>query len=206
MRRPFLVVPAILLLVAACADADRAADTVAVRDTAAALAAAGVTAGVTPGTPADSGCMPGPVADTAAGPVMLGMTVDEIRARCPGARDRTALADEGQPARTLTVPLGGDTVVASIVDGRAWRLAVTTPGLRTRDSLGVGTPLPRLLALPGARGLTGEGRTFVIAEAPCGLSFELSNGVKGVVADTATLRRLPRGTRVKRVLVTGCGG
>lgn len=161
------------------------------------------TDGVTSLTPADSGCAPAPLADSAAGPVRLGMTVDELRARCAGTRDATGL-EEGMRARTITVPVGADTVAASIVEGRVWRLAVASRGLRTRDSLGVGTPLATLLALPGARGLTGEGRTFVVADAPCGLSFELGTRVEGA-ADSAALRRLPPATRVRRVLVTGCG-
>ena len=197
-----LLIPAILLLVAACSGPERAAtDTMA--DSLAERAAA--TDGVTTITPADSGCAPGLLADSAAGPIRLGMSVEEARARCPAAHDTTALGAEGMRERILHVPVGADTVAASIVEGRVWRLAVTTRGLRTRDSLGVGTPLARLLALPGARGITGEGRTFVIAEAPCGLSFELSNGARGAATDTAALRRLPRGTIVRRVLVTGCG-
>jgi hypothetical protein len=161
--------------------------------------------GVTTETPADSGCAPAPLADSAAGPVRLGMRVEEIVARCPGARD-SSVSQEGTRTRTLVVPVGRDTVEASIVEGRAWRLAVATRGLRTRDSLGVGTPLARLLALANPRGLTGEGRTFVVADQPCGLSFELDRFVSRAEPDTATLRREATGAVVKRVLVTGCAG
>jgi hypothetical protein len=214
MPRPLLIPAALVMFAAgavACteqAGTDRAAtDTLpagagAVRDTSAAAD------GVTTATAADSGCAPAPLADSAAGPVRLGMTVEELRTRCAGTRDSTGLAEEGLPARTLLVPVGADTVAARIVEGRAWRLAVTSRGLRTRDSLGVGTPLATLLALPGAHGLVGEGRTFVVANRPCGLSFELSAGVRGggtARADSAALRRLPAGTVVRRVLVTGCG-
>ena len=163
------------------------------------------TDGVTMETPADSGCAPAPLADSAAGPVRLGMRVEEIVARCPGTRDSSE-ALEGTRQRTLLVPVGTDTVAASIVEGRAWRLAVATPGLRTRDSLGVGTSLARLLALPNPRGLTGEGRTFVVADRPCGLSFELSRFVARADPDSAVLRREAGRARVKRVLVTGCAG
>lgn len=163
------------------------------------------TDGVTAETPADSGCAPAPLADSAAGPIRLGMRVDEIVARCPGARDSSG-TEEGTPTRTLVVPVGAtDTVAASIVGGRAWRLAVATRGMRTRDSLGVGTTLARLLALPNPRGLTGEGRTFVVADEPCGLSFELSRFVARADPDTSVLRREAGRATVKRVLVTGCG-
>lgn len=160
--------------------------------------------GVTTLTPADSACAPAPLADSAAGPVRLGMTVEQLRARCPGARDSTGLGDEGMPTRSLVVPVGTDTVEASIVDGRAWRLAVTTTGIRTPDSLGVGTPLSRLLTLPGARGIAGEGRAYIVADRPCGLSFQLDT--RTAPASDAGIRGLPGGTRVGRVLVTGCGG
>ena len=158
--------------------------------------------GVTTVTPADSACAPAPLADSAAGPVRLGMTVEQLRARCAGTRDTTVLADEGMRERMLLVPVGRDTLAASIVDDRVWRVAVTTPGIRTRDSLGVGTRLSRLLEMPGARGIAGEGRSFVIADVPCGLSFQLDARATG----DAEIRGLPGETRVKRVLVTGCGG
>lgn len=204
------LIPATVLVFAACmgcTGGDRSADTVAATVPAATpdTTGAAATDGVTSITAADSGCAPAPLADSAAGPVRLGMSVEELRTRCAGTRDSTGLADEGMSARTVLVPVGADTVAARIVEGRAWRLAITSRGLRTRDSLGVGTPLARLLALPGARGITGEGRTFIVADAPCGLSFELSAGVRDGNADSAALRRLPASTVVKRVLVTGCG-
>lgn len=195
---------AALLAFGACTGDARPADSAAAaaRDTTPTTAADGVTAG----TPADSGCAASPLADSAAGPVRLGMRVEEIVARCPGARE-SAGSEEGTPTRTLVVPVGAaDTVDASIVDGRAWRLAVTSRGLRTPDSLGVGTPLARLLALANPRGLTGEGRTFVVADEPCGLSFELDRFVKRAEPDTGVLRREAKGAVVRRVLVTGCGG
>lgn len=179
----------------------RAGDSTPARDTATPARPDGVVAT----TPADSGCLATSLADSAAGPVRLGMGVDEIARRCAGTRDSSG-TQEGMPARTLVVPIGADTVAASIVDGRAWRLAVTTRGLRTRDSLGVGTGLTRLLALPGAHAITGEGSTFVVASVPCGLSFELDAFVPSSNPDSAALKRMAvRGAKVKRVLVTGCG-
>ena len=196
--------PLVFLLAAAtlvaCDRSTPRADSTTARDTATVAPADGVTQA----TAADSGCAPAPLADSAAGPVRLGMRADEIAARCAGTRDSSG-TQEGTPTHTLVVPVGAELVHASIVDGRAWRLAVVTPGLRTRDSLGVGTPLSRLLALPGARGLTGEGSTYVVADRPCGLSFELDAFVPRAEPDTAALHRLAgKGAKVKRVLVTGC--
>src|SRR5215217_1557855 len=182
MHRNVLATLLIVALAACAGDARDGDSAVTARDTTAVAAPDGV---IVP-TPADSGCSAAPIADSSAGPVRLGMRVDEITARCPGAHDSSGTR-EGMPVRTLVVPIGSDTVAASIVDGRAWRLAVVTPGLRTRDSLGVGTPLTRLLTLPGARALTGEGRTYVVADEPCGLSFELSEFASKGKLDAADL-------------------
>lgn len=171
----------IALALAGCARGERAPAT----DTATAPPAP-----ATPATPAppvaSASCAPGPLTDSSAGPLRLGMLVAQVTAACPGTRDTTRLADEGQLERVLTVPLGADSLMASIVDGRVWRIAVTSPGPRTADALGVGTPAARLRALPGARGISGEGRDFIIADVPCGMSFQVER-------DT-----------VRRVLVTGC--
>jgi hypothetical protein len=87
-----------------------------------------------------------------------------------------------------------------------WRIEITDPGLRTADWLGVGTPLPTLLALKGGKqGLTGEGSLFLITEARCGLSFELSEPRSPSGSwPMERLQTLPRSTVVKRVLVIGC--
>lgn len=196
----FVIVPACAAQFAACGAGDgKPADTAT--DTATQVAGAD-SAAASPAAPAESACAPAPMSDSAAGPVRLGMTVESLRARCPGTRDSTGLGDEGATTRSLLVPVAGETIDASIVAGRVWRIAVTSPGVRTADSLGVGTPLSRLLALPGARGIAGEGRAFVVADRPCGLSFQLD--VDRALA-AGEIGRLPGGTRVKRVLVTGCG-
>ena len=203
MRMPRRLSLFVVLAVVACSSGDRPADTtVTARDTTSAASSDGVAVA----SPADSGCAGGLLTDSSAGSVQLGNRVESIRARCPGARDSTG-TQEGMPTSSLVVPVGADTIAVSIVEGRAWRLAVLTRGLRTADSLGIGTSLTRLLQLPGARAITGEGRTFVVAERPCGLSFELDRFVQAAEPDTAMLRTLARqGAVARRVLVTGCAG
>ena len=134
------------------------------------------------------------------------MAADSVKAHCSVVRDTVELRSEGQQERILVVAFGGDTANLEINKGKVWRIEITEPGLRTADWLGVGTPLPTLLALDGGvQGLTGEGNLFLIAEARCGLSFELS-APRSPSGDwpKARLRQLPKSTVVKRVLVIGC--
>jgi hypothetical protein len=149
-----------------------------------------------------------PVIDSAGvGALRIGVPLDSVRARCLVLRDTVELRAEGQPARIVSVPIGGDTVEAEIVDGRVWRVTVARPGLRTADSLGVGTPVTRLLALfPRAIGAHGEGGIYATSTR-CGLSFRLTDlapGARFRGGTTAALRALPPGAAVTRVLVTGC--
>ena len=108
---------------------------------------------------------------------------------------------EGQPSRILRVAMGGETVDVEVADDRVWRIPVTDPDMRTADSLGVGTPVAKLLELPGAAPAMGEG-TYVMSPAHCGLSFQLRGA--GVVRTVEELRALPASVQVERMLVTGC--
>ena len=141
------------------------------------------------------------------GDLRIGRTLDSVRALCAVGRDTTRLATEGQLARLITVSIDGEVVEAEIVDEKIWRIEVRSSRFRTADSLGVGTPLSRLLALGSARGITGEGQLFVVSPEQCGLSFRLSdNGSRSRSQnwDRAALSRLPAGTVVNKVLIVGC--
>lgn len=169
-------------------------------------------------TGADSGSaarQPSAVSDACGRPVIdgegvggirLGMEVDTVKAHCAIIRDTVELRSEGQAERILVAAFGDDTVTVEVDSARVWRIEITDPGLRTADWLGVGTPLSALLALKGGKqGLTGEGNLFVITEARCGLSFELSEPRSPSGAwPVERLRTLPKSTVVKRVLVVGC--
>lgn len=104
------------------------------------------------------------------------------------------------------IALGADTIAAQIVDGRVWRIEVLSPGARTVDSLGVGTPLRRLLEMSSPRGAAGEGRMFILSPDHCGQSFEISRvGPMPKAGWTlAALAKLPDTTHVIRVLVVRC--
>jgi hypothetical protein len=141
------------------------------------------------------------------GELRVGRPVAEVAARCELLGDTTEIRAEGLPARIVTVDLGRDTVEAEAVDDRVWRIALEHPAFRTADSLGVGTPLSRLLRFEGARGMAGEDGLYLRLPTHCGLSFRLSDSGRGAaLADPSPemLRRLPADTRVDRVLVVGC--
>jgi len=170
-----------------------------------------------PGAPAPQSAAPSapragdacgrPVVDgNGIGVIRIGMPVDAVKARCIVARDTMELRAEGQSERILVVPFGTDTANVEVNDGRVWRIEITNPGLRTADWIGVGTPLSALLGLKGGvQGLTGEGNLFLLAEAKCGLSFELSEpGSPAGNWPVERLRTLPPNTVVKRILVLGC--
>ena len=139
------------------------------------------------------------------GAIRIGMDADSVKARCHVARDTVETRTEGQQERILVVAIGGDTATVEVSSGRVWRIDIRTPSLRTADSLGVGTPLPRLLALEGGvQGLVGEGSLFLLSQARCGLSFELSAHPAPGDWQRPQLRTLPPATQVTRVLVIGC--
>lgn len=140
------------------------------------------------------------------GDLSIGKTVGDVRSECGVVHDTTRLASEGQLARILTVAVR-DLVEAEVVDGKVWRIEVVSARFRTPDSLGVGTPLSRLLELRNVRGITGEGQLFVVSPGHCGLSFRLSNNGSGARSqnwDRAALSRLPSATVVDKVLIVGC--
>jgi hypothetical protein len=140
------------------------------------------------------------------GNIRIGMAADTVKARCVVVRDTVERRAEGQLERILVVPFEQDTAVVEVNDGRVWRIEITEPGLRTSIWLGVGTPLSTLLALNGGvQGLVGEGNLFLVSQALCGLSFELSEPRSPSGSwNAARLRTLPKSTVVKRVLVIGC--
>lgn len=154
-----------------------------------------------PPAPDGRECAMAPVTGRGIGDVSIGMSIDELRSRCTVTGDTTVQGAEGQPSRILRVAMGGETVDVEVKDERVWRIPVTDRELRTADSLGVGTPLAKLLELPDVTPAMGEG-TYVLSPAHCGLSFQLRGA--GVARTAEELRKLPRSLEVERMLVTGC--
>ncbi len=145
--------------------------------------------------------------DEGIGHLRIASTVESVGLTCNIVRDTTAIGAEGMPARKLLVALSRDTVEAEVVSGRVWRIAVASPRLQTADSLGVGTPISRLLRLRKPHGMTGEGAFFVASPDHCGMSFRLANagpGARRGDLDSTGLSRLPAPTVVSEVLIFGC--
>jgi ligand-binding SRPBCC domain-containing protein len=152
-------------------------------------------------------CDEATVTGSGIGVLRIGTPVDSVRARCRIVRDTIERRAEGQPSRVITVLVGEDSVEAEVDSGRVWRIEVTRASPRTADSLGVGTPLSRLLELPDVRATSGEGGAYLQSPARCGLSFQLSAyGPGGLRAEwsAAALRRFPPATVVRRLLIVGC--
>jgi imidazolonepropionase-like amidohydrolase len=132
-----------------------------------------------------------------------------VESACKVVDDYFGPGAEGMDERYIVVDFDTARVSAIVVDDRVWRVHITSDAFRTADSIGVGTPLARLLRVPGLRGAEGEGRLFVFSPERCGLSFRLSNIPRGGehrgAWDLAALRSLPAGTVVDEVLSFGCG-
>jgi hypothetical protein len=142
------------------------------------------------------------------GCLRIGAPATDVHHPCRVVSDTTKLGAEGMPERRIVAIVPpDDTLSATIADDSVWRIEVTSGTILTADSLGVGTPLRRLLAEPGARALEGEGRIFITVPRHCGLSFQLA----AVRPDSelarpidVVVRHLPPTTPVSRVLVVGC--
>jgi hypothetical protein len=158
-------------------------------------------------SPSMSSCGGEIVGEEGIGQLRIGTNVESLRQKCNVIRDTTVMGAEGMPARKFVVAFSQDTVEAEIVDGRVWRIAISSPGLRTADSIGVATKIGRLRQLKEPHGMTGEGQFFVASPQHCGMSFRLSGG--GLRAqrgdlDSTGLAHLPASAAVSEVLVFGC--
>ena len=146
------------------------------------------------------------ITETGVGKVKIGMTANALRASCQIVLDTLRPGGEGEIQHVLRVAFPPDYLDAEIVNDSVWRLDILTPGIRTADSLGVGTALHRLLQMSRPRGASGEGRMFVMSPDHCGRSFEISyfGPMPRGGWTPANLARLPDSTHVVAVLVSKC--
>jgi hypothetical protein len=144
--------------------------------------------------------------DEGIGALRISRAVSDIRNVCRVVRDTVVEDTEGNPQRELIVSLGQDTVVAEIVNDRVWRLSIRSGGIRTSDSLGVGTRVSTIRRFPKVRVAMGEGGVYAMIPAHCGLSFQLAaNPEARAGTKRDDLRSYSDTASVVRVLVFGCG-
>jgi hypothetical protein len=147
------------------------------------------------------------VTENGVGAVEIGDPRDSVRTRCIIVSDSTAQNGEGPVQGNVVVGVAGLPLLVEIAEGRVYRLAVTDTLFRTRDGLGPGFAVGRLLDLPGAIVLEGVHDLSVVLNAHCGLYFRIpkpaippENGGRW----TDVVRAMPEGTPVERVVVHGC--
>ena len=141
------------------------------------------------------------------GRLKIGMAADSVKAQCHVISDTVRPGPEGMSQRVLVVAFGHDLVDAEIVNDSVWRLDVRSPAFQTRDSVGVGSPIGKLLATWTAEeGVTGEGNFAVVSRIDCGLSFILDGKIPPLPRHWTEkdLANLPADTHVKRILIYKC--
>lgn len=136
------------------------------------------------------------------------MSPDSVKRVCSVVRDTTEMP-EGQAQRMLIVATAGDTLRASIEDGKVYSIVVESPRFRMLDSLHAGMPLSRLLGLPRLTGGRGEYGLYVWSDAPetCGVSFLVRFAGRDPMIRTVNRESLePYATsaRITQALVRGC--
>lgn len=141
------------------------------------------------------------------GRLKLGMRADSVKAVCRIAFDTVRPGPEGMSQRVMSVAFPPGNVEAEIVSDSVWRLNITTPGIVTADSIGVGSPLRKLLERGDPQAFIGEGNFVLVFRNRCGLSFVLKGGIPPGRARTwrrQDLLALPQDRPVEHVLVYKC--
>jgi hypothetical protein len=147
------------------------------------------------------------VTENGIGAVEIGDARDSVRTRCLVMSDSTAQNGDGNFQGNLVVGVNGSPLVVEIADGRVNRLAVTDTLFRTRDGLGPGVAVTRLIDLPGSIVLEGQHDLSVVVGSHCGLYFRIPKPATPPPDGgrwTDVVRALPPDTPVERVVVRGC--
>jgi len=148
------------------------------------------------------------ITDEGIGELKPGRSVSDVKRLCDVFSDAPQLATEGQMERVLSVRIGSETIAATVVDDRIWRLDVRTPRFVTADSLGVDVPLHRIAKLRGAQFAPGEDGVYGFAAAHCGMSFRFSLPLRPPAGGQWTAASIDRDhgdATVDRVLIRKCG-
>ncbi len=147
--------------------------------------------------------------DQGIGDLKPGRPVGEIKRLCDVISDAPQQGVEGQMERVLSVRIAGETIAATVVDDKVWRLDVRSPRFMTVDSLGVDVPLHRIAKLRGAQFAPGEDGVYGFAAAHCGMSFRFSLPLRppaGGQWKTKSIDKDHGDAIVDRVLIRKCRG
>ena len=138
------------------------------------------------------------------GEFRIGRLVTELRSSCDVVADTTlAFGNEGQPERRIAIRVASDTLEATVVEGRVWRIEVDAPAFRTSDSLGVGSTAAQLRKRGARRPGYGEGGIYTTIPTLCGLSFRIAAETHPVAIERGWAA-LPDSAPVDEVLIVGC--
>jgi hypothetical protein len=147
------------------------------------------------------------LSDQGIGEMRIDRTVKEISDQCEILRDTTEQGTEGMQEHVIAVRIDGD-IATGLVNGNVVRrIEVTTPHFRTRDSLGVDTPLDKIAKSRGARFFPGEDGVYGFTADHCGLSFRFSVPLRPPKARDWTVAAIDSAhgdATVDRVLITRC--
>ena len=147
------------------------------------------------------------LADDGIGDLKVGRKVADIRSLCEVVSDAKEQRSAGMMERVLVVRLGGDVVSSIINNDKISRIEVNSPHFKTRDSLGVDTPLSRIARKRGAKFYPGEDGVYGFVADHCALSFRFSVPLrppKGRDWTAAAIDSAHGDATVDRVLVTQC--
>jgi len=199
MRHPFfnatlpLLAVGIALTVAGCRiEKVRSADTTTVGSE----PGPGIMAcGITPGSR---------VSEDGIGVLRVGTSLDAVRSSCAVLSEHPGVGNAPLIAR---VDLGLDTATAEFIGGILKRITLHHHAYRTADSLGVGTPMTRLMNLRAVTGVTERNHLYAVTPAYCGLRFMIENPAPrppAAQSGRAALRRLSGETKTLELDIVGC--
>lgn len=142
------------------------------------------------------------------GALQPGRPVSDVKMLCDVLSDSDQRSAEGMIERVIVVRIAGEIVRATVVNGKLWRIELSSPLFSTADSLGVDAPLLRMASKPGAQFAPGEDGVYAFVPDHCGLSFRFSLPLRPPAGGQWTATSIgaahPDAT-VDRVLVARCG-
>jgi hypothetical protein len=144
------------------------------------------------------------VSEDGIGVLRVGTSLDAVRSSCAVISERPSV---GNSPLIAQVDLGLDTATAEFVGGILKRITLHHQAYRTADSLGVGTPVARLMNLRSVTGVTERNHVYAVSPAYCGLRFMLENPAPrppAAQSGRAALRRLSGETRALELDIIGC--